>query len=44
VRNADRIVVVHEGRIAEIGRHDQLVARDGVYRRLYARQMEGVAG
>ena len=44
VRNADRIVVVHEGRIAEEGRHDELLARDGVYRRLYALQMEGVAG
>jgi subfamily B ATP-binding cassette protein MsbA len=44
VRNADRIVVVHEGRLAEIGRHDELVARDGLYRRLYALQMEGVAG
>jgi ABC-type multidrug transport system fused ATPase/permease subunit len=44
VRNAARIVVIHEGRIAEIGSHDELVARDGVYRRLYALQMEGVAG
>ena len=44
VRNADRIVVVHDGRIAELGRHDELLARDGIYRRLYALQMEGVAG
>jgi ATP-binding cassette, subfamily B, bacterial MsbA len=39
VRNADRIVVVHEGRIAETGRHDELLARDGLYRRLHALQM-----
>jgi ABC-type multidrug transport system fused ATPase/permease subunit len=44
VRNADRIVVVHDGRIAETGRHDELLALDGVYRRLYALQMEGVGG
>ena len=44
VRSADRIVVVHDGGIAEVGRHDELLARDGIYRRLYALQMEGVAG
>jgi ABC-type multidrug transport system fused ATPase/permease subunit len=39
VRNADRVVVVHGGGIAEVGRHDELMAReDGIYRRLAALQ------
>jgi subfamily B ATP-binding cassette protein MsbA len=38
VRKADRIVVVHEGRIAEHGAHDELIARDGIYRKLHALQ------
>jgi subfamily B ATP-binding cassette protein MsbA len=42
IRHADRIVVIHGGRIAEVGRHDELIGRDGVYRKLYALQMESV--
>ncbi|HEX3553596.1 MAG TPA: ABC transporter ATP-binding protein [Thermoanaerobaculia bacterium] len=35
VRHADRIVVLDRGRVAEIGRHDELMRLNGRYRRLY---------
>ncbi|MFO0594447.1 MAG: ABC transporter ATP-binding protein [Myxococcaceae bacterium] len=35
VRHADRIVVLDQGQVAEEGRHDELVARGGVYARLH---------
>lgn len=38
VRNADNIVVVDEGRIAERGRHEDLIQRSGLYRKLHDRQ------
>ncbi len=43
VRNADRIVVMDEGRIVEAGRHSDLVARGGLYARLARLQFEGEA-
>lgn len=35
IRRADRIVVMDAGRIAEIGSHHELMARNGIYRKLY---------
>jgi len=38
VRRADRIVVMERGKITEIGRHEELLARGGMYSRLYQLQ------
>jgi ATP-binding cassette subfamily B multidrug efflux pump len=35
IRNVDRIIVMHKGRIVEEGTHEDLLNRQGVYRRLY---------
>jgi ATP-binding cassette subfamily B protein len=40
VRHVDRILVMHEGRLVESGSHDELLALDGAYRRLYQLQYQ----
>jgi ATP-binding cassette, subfamily B, bacterial len=41
LRNADRLVVIHDGRIAEVGTHDELLSKeDGIYRKLVEMQQE----
>jgi len=39
VRNADRIAVLYQGRIVELGTHEELIARNGYYTDLYNKQL-----
>ena len=44
VRNADRIIVLEDGRVAEIGTHHDLLARGGLYAHLVSRQLASASG
>ncbi|MGB9717470.1 MAG: ABC transporter ATP-binding protein [Thermoproteota archaeon] len=41
IRNADRIMILDGGEIVEFGTHEELMARNGAYRRIYETQFLG---
>ena len=41
IKNADEIVTIADGRVAERGTHDELLARGGTYARYYRMQFQG---
>jgi ATP-binding cassette, subfamily B, bacterial MsbA len=41
IQNADKIVVMHQGRVVEQGKHEQLLVQNGHYARLYQAQKLG---
>ena len=44
IRNADEIIVMQSGLVAERGTHDELIAADGAYKKLVSRQLVAYAG
>ncbi len=43
IRDADKIVVIKDGRVAEAGNHEELLAQQGEYYKLYSNQFAGIA-
>ena len=39
IQHADKIIVMHKGQIHESGSHQELLAQDGLYKRLYELQL-----
>ncbi len=42
LRDADHLIVIEEGKMVETGTHEELLERDGVYKKLYTLQMEAL--
>ena len=42
ITKADKIIVLDKGKIAEIGRHNELIKRNGIYSQLYKLQFKGM--
>lgn len=43
VRNADQILVIDKGRIVQKGKHDELVAQDGIYKNFITGRQQAVS-
>ena len=43
VQDADRIIVLNDGRIDAVGTHEELLASNEIYREVYESQQKGVA-
>ena len=41
VRHADQILILDDGRVSDIGTHEELLARNKVYQEIYESQKEG---
>ena len=43
VKEANRIIIMNDGKIEDIGNHEELLSRNVVYKDLYETQTQGVA-
>lgn len=43
IRDADQIIVISDGVVAESGNHDQLMQKNGIYAQLHLTQFDTVA-